>query len=479
MICMAARFGAKARHILLPRPERRIFTTRPIVAIATAAASLLAAGVLPAAGALAGLPTVAPHQAMPVGAIDFHAPTPDLHAYISRALKANPTILEARARYEAARQHAPQVLALPDPIINLTKALRSVETRVGPQRHTVTLTQAFPWLGTRQLRGRVAQLEAAALHHVYLATGRNLVAQVKETHYASGYTDASLRRAAEEQSLLEHYDALARARYATGQGLQQAVTRLQAEISRVLDRRHLLGRERQTLVVRLNTLLDRPVHETVPAPERLAPVTTALDRDSLYQLGDAHRHELQAAAALVEMSERSMELAKKRARPGFTASVGVVDVGLRDEIAGVPPPPDNGRNAVTLSLGMSLPVWGSGNRGAVQQAHEELRAQMSDQASLRNVMEMEVQDALVRIETLQRQLDLFDTVLIPQTEEGLRATEGAYETGQLGVLELLDSERTLIDVRLTRARYASDLLIAFAALERAVGTRVPLEASET
>ena len=88
-------------------------------------------------------------------------------------------------------------------------------------------------------------------------------------------------------------------------------------------------------------------------------------------------------------------------------------------------------------------------------------------------MEMVVQEAVVRLETLDRQIDLLDAVLIPQTEEALRATETAYETGQLGVLELLDGERTLIDVHSMRARYLSDLLIALTALERAIGTRVP------
>ena len=41
------------------------------------------------------------------------------------------------------------------------------------------------------------------------------------------------------------------------------------------------------------------------------------------------------------------------------------------------------------------------------------------------------------------------------------------------MLDLLDSGRTLIDIRLLRARYVSDYLIAFTALERAIGTRVP------
>jgi outer membrane protein TolC len=55
---------------------------------------------------------------------------------------------------------------------------------------------------------------------------------------------------------------------------------------------------------------------------------------------------------------------------------------------------------------------------------------------------------------------LFENALIPQAEESLRSTEAAYETGQLGVLDLLDSERVLLNVRLVNARYYSDFLLA-------------------
>ena len=429
-----------------------------------------------ATGLIAGslFSTLAAAQTGPEHTPDFHASAPDLRAYVTAAVERNPAVLEAQARYQAARQQVPQVTAMPDPVVSFTQALRSVETRVGPQVNSVTLTQAFPWFGTLELRGRVAVLEATALHHRYEAARRDVVARVKEAYYDLGYVDAALGLARAEQSLLEHYETLASARYATGQGLQQAVIRLQAEISRVIDRRHVLERQRATFAAHLNTLLDRPAEEPVPAVRPLSRPTVEVDRGQLYRLGERHRHELQAAAARIEGGERSIELAKKHARPGFTASVGVTNVGRRGDAAGLPLPPDNGRNAVTVSVGASLPLWSARYRAGVEQANDELRAHTRRRAAARNAMEMEVQEAVVRLETLDRQIDLLDTVLIPQTEEALRATETAYETGRLGVLELLDSERTLIDVRSLRARYLSDLLIALTALERAIGTRVPL-----
>ena len=401
-------------------------------------------------------------------------PEHSLHAYVAAALERNPTVLEARARYRAARQRVPQVTALPDPVLNFTQGLRSVETRVGPQLNSVTLSQAFPWFGTLELRGRVALLEATALRHLYGAARRDVAAQVEEAFYDLGYVDAALGLAREERSLLEHYETLATTRYATGQGLQQAVIRLQAEIARAVNREHQLDRQRATLAARINYLCDRAAAAPVPAVPALARPAVEVDRESLHQLGDRNRQELLAASSLVEGSERAVELAEKNRRPSFTASVGVTNVGRRGDAAGLLlPPSDDGRNAVTVSLGLSLPLWGAKHRAGIEQAADVLEARLHQRAAARSAMEMAVEEALIRLETLDRQLDLLDTVLIPQTEEALRATETAYETGQLGVLDLLDGERTLIDIRSLRVRYVSDYLIALTALERAIGTRVP------
>ena len=405
--------------------------------------------------------------------LDFYAAAPDLRAYVNQAVERHPRVLESRARYGAASHRIPQVTALPDPVVTFTQALRSVETRVGPQRNGVTLTQSLPWFGTRELRGQIALLEEAALRHDYQNTRRKVVAEVKEAYYELGYVDAARSLALEEQSLLEHYETLARARYAAGRGRLQAVIRLQAEITRVVDRQLQLDRDRAALAARLNALLDLPADDPMPVVRPLVRPVVELDREQLYRLGERHRQELRAAGALAEGAERFVELAAMNSRPSFTASLAVIQVGRREDLAAALPLPDNGKNAISVSLGVSLPVWRASYRASVEQASDEARARSRHRAAQRNAMEMEVQAAASRFETLDRQITLFDTVLIPQSEEALRATEGEYETGELGVLELLDGERTLIEVRTMRARYLSDLLIALTELERAIGTRVP------
>ena len=112
----------------------------------------------------------------------------------------------------------------------------------------------------------------------------------------------------------------------------------------------------------------------------------------------------------------------------------------------------------------------------MEEAGYRLTAERRRLEEARDAMENAVEQALIRIETLDEQIELLDSVLVPQSEESLHATEAAYQTGQVGVLDLLDSERVQLDVLRMRARYVSDFLIALTDLERGIGTRVPLPA---
>jgi outer membrane protein TolC len=66
--------------------------------------------------------------------------------------------------------------------------------------------------------------------------------------------------------------------------------------------------------------------------------------------------------------------------------------------------------------------------------------------------------------------------MLPQAEEALDSALAGYSAGSHGALDLLDSERVLLQVRIAEARARTDLAIAVALLEGAVAR--PLEAAE-
>ena len=403
-------------------------------------------------------------------AATYYAPDPVLQQYIQSALEANPAIQEMLARSRAAELRVPQVTSLPDPMLNFGQAIQRPETRVGSQVNTLSVSQVFPWFGKLDLRGQMATQEAIASSQLYVGRQRDVIVAVKRAFYDLAYVDTAIAISQEERALLDHYEQLSQSRYSTGQGLQQAVIKIQAEITKVVSRLYTLNQKRFTLATRLNTIMNRPPDTPLPPVVRPTLPEVPLDLEELYRLGNEHRQELLASRALIERSERGIDLAKKDYWPDVAIGASYANILGRDVLQ---PPPDNGKNALTLSVGVSIPLWREKYRAGVQRATEETLAQRRNYEAVQNEVEFAVRDQVVRLETLRGQVRLFDTVLIPQAEEALRSTESAYQTGQAGVLDLLDSERVLLQVRIGNARQEADFLVALAELERAVGTRFP------
>lgn len=407
---------------------------------------------------------------------DFYSNHPLLERFVGEAVLNNPALQEAIARYRASLQRVHQVTSLPDPNFSFTQFVRTVETRVGPQWNIFSLSQKFPWFGKLDRKGRIALQEAAYLYEMYRAEERQVIAEVKHAFYELSYFDRALEITRGEESLLDHYERLSQARYSQGQGLQQGVIKLQAEITQVTDRSKLLERQRESLVARLNTLMDQPLEQIVPQIRLLPLPEVSLDLEVLYDLGEQNRQELKAVLARIEREEGSIELAKKEYWPDVTVSAGWINIAGRGDPAGILlPPADNGKDAFNFSVGINLPIWRDKYHAGVIEATERSIAEQRNYLKIRNEMEFSIRDQVVRLQTLEDQLGLYEQVLIPQAEEALRSSESAYETAQLGVLDLLDSERFLLRSRLGLARYRADYLRAMTELERAVGTKFPNE----
>jgi outer membrane protein TolC len=406
----------------------------------------------------------------------FYAGQARLREYVERALAAHPAIDEARARHRAAVERVDQAVALPDPTVNVTQSIRSPETRVGPQLTSVLVSQTFPWFGTRELRGAVARDAAAAVGATVAIRQRDVIAAVKEVFYDLAHADAALRITGEERLLLEQYERLAASRFAAGQSTAQEVVKLQAEITRVLVRQQELADTRNRLAGRLNILMGDPTDRPIPEVPDLTLPRVDLDRAQLVELGEQHRPELDEVRASATRGESAIALARQNIRPSFTIGAGYTNILERRDPAGLAdPPPDNGKNPITVSFGLTLPLRRAKYDAAVRQAAEELAAERERYGWAVTDMQLTIEDHSARLRTIRDQLELFDRALVPQAQEALRSSESAYTTGQASVLDLLDSERVLLDVRLVIARHRSDFLIALSRLERALGAPVPTE----
>jgi cobalt-zinc-cadmium efflux system outer membrane protein len=396
---------------------------------------------------------------------------------VVEVLDRNPDLARLAAVAAAAGQRSPQSRALPDPALSVTGYAWSPETRVGPQRFAIGLSQRLPWSGKRSLREEQAVDAATAARAELDARRLSLLTEVRRILYELAFLDAQEEAIREDRATLVHFEELARARYASGVGLQQAPVKLQAEITKDDNRLLELEGRRIGLVAQLNALRDRPAGTVVEAPALPASLPElALDPAALRGLALEARPELRRARALIEASRTGSEIAELDYRPDFTLGLGYTIVDERRDAPGrLMPPEGNGDDILGFTLGVSLPVWRSRLEAGVGEAAARELAAQEELRVVANAVEQALADLVERLPVVRRQVGLFETLLAPQAEEALRSVEVAYSSGSAGALDLVDAERVLLDVRIGTARARADYWIALAHLEGAVGA--PLDDS--
>jgi cobalt-zinc-cadmium efflux system outer membrane protein len=422
---------------------------------------------------LAGSVTAQPAKQEPEAA-EFYSGNPQLKQLIQEALDRNPGVRQSFARYQSSLQRLPQVSSLPDPMVGLTQYLRDPETRVGPQTTMLTLSQQFPWFGRLSDKEKIAAKEAAVARELYEAQRDEVVRQVKLAYYDLAYLDRTVAITEEDLSVLARYETLAQARYAQGVGLQQAALKLQAEITRDRNRLEALRSRRVDAEANLNYLVDRPAETSISRILPISRPSPEINNAALYQLGRDRRPEVQAAFLQIERDEERIQLARKSYWPDFTIGAGFVNVLQRSDLAGILNPPDqNGKNIYSVTVGVNIPIRRRKYDAAVTEATEDKIASREGYRNVVNRMEASIRAIGFKMQTLTEQISLFEHTLLPQAQQALQSTEAAYSTGTLGVLDLLDSERVLLDVRLGLAQLESDYMKSLAEMEHAIGAPFP------
>jgi outer membrane protein TolC len=434
---------------------------------------------------LTTLLAVAPYHAAGAGQSGVGSPTEsivdslrdaELQRLVSDALDRNPGLAVLAAAARAAEQQAPQVRSLPDPTASLTIFLMAPQTRVGPQRASVSLSQKLPWFGKLKLKEQAAMLAAAAAWTRVETLRLELLTRVRGLYLELQYLDREAEIVAEDQTTLEHYEELAQARYASGVGISQTVIKIQAEITRARLRLLSISERRAALHSNLNALRDRPDGTPV------TPATAAIGDgpvppiSSLRERALVARPELAEAQVLIDAAGIRVELAKQERKPDLRIGLSYALVGSRDDNAGrLSPPAGNGDDILGLTGGINLPIWRDRLAAGVEEAvQQRLAAEESRRATVAEI-DGNLADLAGRAPLIREQLQLFDEILTVQAEESLRSAETAYASGTASALDLLDAERVLLAVRIGAARARTDLAIAIANLEGVIAGSLDID----
>lgn len=385
-------------------------------------------------------------------------------AVVAEALAKNPEITAARERFYAAQHRVLQASALPDPTFSYMLMGEMLETRLGPQENLFEAEQMVPFPAKLWQKYKIASAEVKAAEAELAVTERDVILKVSETYYDLAAADTALRLLEEVRDSLRKFEAAAQSRYASGKGSQRDVAKAQVEVSGTLERLIMLKLVKDSTAARLNALLDRgpefPAQTGVetPMPELFYSLEELIER------GQHTRPELREAEAGVNRDRHAATLAKLEYVPDLSVGFQYSQIG-----SGMTTEPDDGRDAWMIPLKVNIPLWPNRIIPMVLEAKRNLKASEAGWENQENLAEYEVKDAYYRFVAARQVVELYQNALLPETELAFRSDQAGYEAGSVDILNLIDSERSYLNAKISYIQAFAEALKGFAALERAVG----------
>lgn len=402
------------------------------------------------------------------------APSPDalferanLGRYLAYGLRHSAQLRMAFEGWRAATERVEQASTLPDPKLSFGQFIEEVQTRTGPQERRFGLSQAFPWPGKLDAKADLATRRAEAAWEQVEEERLRVARRIEEAFHEYAFLASELAITTELLGLVQGLEPVVQGRIRAGAG-QEDLLRLQVEIGRLEDDVASITQRRSALSARLADAMNLPLRgaaRLLPLPELSAPTPSTRSTAALVEQALASSPRIAVLERRLETARSAENLTKYKRRPEFAARVDYIDTG---EALGAGTP-GSGDDPLFVGLSVSLPVWTSSYSAAEREARHSVRAAAAKLEDARSTLNADITEEVYRIDDSQRRLVLYRESLVPRAREALQLTTAAYRAGSASVLDLLDSERALLEFELSYWRACREYLQGEARLTELLG----------
>jgi cobalt-zinc-cadmium efflux system outer membrane protein len=394
--------------------------------------------------------------AVPRAALSGDAGPPLRWPDVAARVSTSPAVREADARAGGATAAVAAAEAIPNPAVTVTGAEAEARDRSARRREWgVSVEVPLEHLATRGARAGAARAaEAAAAQDVQVARAQAL-RHVRREFVAVAHAEAQLEAQLELEAQLAQLAALVRRRAERGEARPAEAPRAEIELERL---RYVIGRTRagvDALRRRLSTSAGLPVSRVEVDLER------TLDLPPLAEL-EAHLAEssppVRAARARVAAASGELSAERRERLPKLSIGAGHVE--------------ELDRRATSLSATLSFPLW-SWNGGRVRQAEAGVEVERARLDAAVRELRVGASDAWSACDAGRTAAARFREELLPRAERAARTMGRAFELGEAGLLDVIDSRRVLLDVRREYLDLLLDMQNACGDLAALAGLELP------
>jgi len=352
-------------------------------------------------------------------------------AQVAAAVAQHPLVKEAASRVEGAAGAVSSAQAIPNPVVTVGGG--EARARDGSGARTewgVSVELPLDFLATRGPRVAAARAAAQGAEQEALGARAQVVRALRREFVALAHAQALLAAELELEEQVARLAALVRKRADHGEARPTEVPRVEIELERLRSAVDRARSRAESQRARLSTSLGAPVSgvETDLA-QGLLP---------LPPLGELQGRLAGQAPALLAGQSRlaaaGEELSAERwdRLPRLSLTGGHVE--------------ELDRIATTVLAAITVPLW-NWNSGKIRQAEAALAGERARLDAATRELTSALADAWHACRAGQATTQRFRDAVLPRAETSARTTGRAFELGEAGLLDVIDTRRVLLDTR--------------------------------
>jgi outer membrane protein TolC len=340
-----------------------------------------------------------------------------------------------------------------------------VETRVGPQRFKVGLSQTLPWPGRLSAAADSASKLASAARLRLMVEVLRVKRDVAAAYWSLWLINEEHRLKTEHDAVLDSLAAAVRGKLKTGAATLADLSQVELSVARHHDHRGKHEEAAKSASARLLAAIGVAARgETLKVSGAPQPGMPGEGESGLRASAASHPM-VQAHDELAESDDLQATAKRAERFPSIRLGLDFIETGA----AAMPGVSGSGKDPLIVSAGVSLPLWAGSYSDAEQAARASAAAHRSDREAAMRQAEASFESAHSELRDAQRRVDLYRTTLVPQAESAFRAVLGGYQTGRSTVAAVILAQRDLLELQIEYARSRADHAKAWTALEYVVG----------
>jgi cobalt-zinc-cadmium efflux system outer membrane protein len=377
---------------------------------------------------------------------------PTLDDYLQHAFLANADLQARYWQWRSAVEQVPRASSWPALAVSFSVMFSKQNmslwnrTTLGIQNEPSSM---IPFPTKLATAGKRALEDARAAGESFRQAKFALQGQVRSTYYDIALLAESIRIQQDDVALLKMISQQTAIRVANGSATQADLLSAQTALDLADNQLSNLKARVPGLTAKFNALLGRDAQAPVPLPAALpAPRQLTVSDAELISVGSERSPELAGLAREVAGRQDALSLAKQQYLPDF---------GLMASLTG---------NVQRMVGGMlMLPTRLEAIKAGIEQARADLKAVEAARTQYGRDLAASFILNLYVLRNDERQADLFEHTILPRSRQAVQVAQTAYANNQLGFAQLIDTQRTLLDVELTLAQVRMEREKALAAIE--------------